>query len=591
MNKARKKTYKKGISKRLVNESFILSSTRFVSSRVVRIFETGFASPLLTSFKKVDNFVRKKVTKPLFEKLKLRKNFSMPVRNALAGAVARNSLMQKLSMLRNAFLNSSLRSVGMFMLIFGGYTACMFLLKRYIASSLGVANVNDIALAAVLMIVGLLLTAFGDKSILSSVGGGLIGSALFSDCLGVNDSAFERNASKPTRLSVFAGFLLGTLFGMLTLLVSPFKILLGIAGFLVAVTVLNIPEFGLLSAIAISSFVHVKYVAAMAFLTVVSYFLKCLRLKRNFKFGTADVIMLVVFIVSVSVMSGSGFTDGERFFICAMLLYFVAKNVISSEKLLCQSFNAVSLSLFMGIALDLIGDYAHYIPFADIRYAAQYLSEYALHGEMLAMLAIVVFPYVLFSFSSYNTKRNKFFLLLMIFVLAFLYNSMLLYVLILSSLFVFNMFTKKAPAESILGAAITMPPVLAVLSHYAKATIVTLNSPAKFDMPFGISGELRFVDFWSAFSKVAGDFAPILLTIGILLILQRVLGCMATIKSSKMIYICGTVVSSAVMLVVCNGFFNSFSDLRLVVVCSFILGMCGSVSSVSLNSQFKDQEV
>ncbi len=591
MNKARKKTYKKGIFKRLVNESFILSSTRFVSSRVARFFETGFASPLLNSFKSVDGFLSQKVTGPLFEKVQLRKKFAMPARNAVSSVVANNPVMQKLIALKNAFLNSTLRSVGLFMVVFGIYTAAIFLLKRYIASSLGVANVNDICTAAVMLVVGLMLMAFGDRSIVSSVGNGLFGSVLFSECLGVNDSSFERNIAKPPRFAMIIAFLAGTVLGALTLFVSPLKILYSAGILLALILIFNIPEFGLLSAVAMSSFVHMKYVAAVAVVAVASYFIKCIRLKRNFRFGTADGIMLVVFIVMASAMSISGYSDGERYIVCSLLMYFVAKNIICSEKLLNQSFNALSLSLFVGIILDILGEYAHRIPFAGIRSYAVRISAYAMDGEMLAMLAVSILPLVFFSFSSFKQKRGKRLLFLAVLVSAVIYDSILYYALIMVALFVFIGITKKSPTEAILSAAVIMPPVLLIIKEYAFSAVVTSGSVSSFDESLGVTAAPQSANFWSALSKLGGVFGALLLAISLLLIFQRLMGCIANAKSARMVCLCGTVMASAVMILVCGFMFNPFADLRMISVVWFMFGLCGSATTVALNSQYKDQEV
>ncbi len=589
MNKARKKTYKKGIFKRLVNESFVLSSTRFVSSRVVRFFETGWASPILAYFDKVDGFISQKLTGPLFEKVQLRKKVGMPARNAVASAVANNSVIKMLSYLRNAFLNSSLRSVGLFMTVFGVYTAAIFLLKRYIASSLGVAAINDICTAAVMLVVGLLLMAFGDKSIVSSVGNGLIGSFLFSDCLGVNDSSFERSVAKPPKFAMITAFLSGTVLGMLTLLMSPLRILYYGGALIVIAVIFNIPEFGLLLAIATCSFVHMKYVAAVTALTVASYFIKCLRLKRNFRFGTADAFMLFVFVSVIVGISKNGFTDGGRYIICSLLLYFVAKNIICSEKLLKQSFNALTLGLFVGIILDLLGEYAHRIPFAGISSYSSRISAYAMDGEILAMLAVTVLPFVFFSFSSFNEKRAKLPLLLLVLASVLIYDSWLYYVLMLVSLFVFNGISKKSPIEAILGGAVVMTPVLFLVKDFVKSAVVTSNSAASMDASLGMASSN--VGFWSAFYNFGGIIGIVLLVLSLLLIFQRILGCMAKSKSAKINHLCGTVVSSAVMILVCGFMFNPFADLRMISVMWFMLGLCGSATTVALNSQHKDEEV
>jgi len=118
MNRARRKTYKGVRTKRLVNESLLLSCTRFLSSRVVRFFETGPASPALKNVRKVDDFVKDKITGPLFKKTELRKNYTKPLRNSLSSLISRSATFRRLADFRTAVLNMSLRSVGVFLFTF-----------------------------------------------------------------------------------------------------------------------------------------------------------------------------------------------------------------------------------------------------------------------------------------------------------------------------------------------------------------------------------------------------------------------------------------------------------------------------------------
>ena len=279
MNRARRKKHRHGTMKRLVRESLFLSSTRYMSSRVVRFFEAGLASPLLRSVKTVEGFVSEKITGPLFKKTELRKNFAMPARNSFAAFISRNPIFKSLSAFRNAALSVSLRSVGVFLLTFGIYAAAIFLLKRYISLTLGTADTDDLAFSAIAFVVGLVLAMFGEKSIISAISSGRITGSLLVNCLGVNESSFGQGKKAASGTAVGISFLLGSLFGVLTLFYSPLDIISIFAAVLVLLTVLHIPEFGLLSAVAVFTFVPIESVAMLIAVTFGSYVLKCLRLK------------------------------------------------------------------------------------------------------------------------------------------------------------------------------------------------------------------------------------------------------------------------------------------------------------------------
>lgn len=591
MNIARRKKHKSGKMNRLVSQSLVLSSTRFVSSRAVRFFETGFASPLLTTVKKVDDFARDKVTGPLFKKTELRKNFTMPVRNSFALLFSRNSLLQKLAAFRVAALNVSLRAAGVFFLTFGIYTAAIFLLKRYIALTLGTPNTDDLAFAAVVFVAGLLLSLFGDKSIITSLATSRITGSLLSSCLGINDSSFGRSVKTSSGAAVGISFLLGSMSGVLTLFFRPYLILSVCVAALVLIAVFHIPEFGLLCAVAAFPFIPLNWTLVLTLSASASFLLKCLRLKRNFRFGTADAVMLILFLgFSVSsIASDGGVSQGELCLLSFAAVYFLAKNLICSERLLVQTFNALSLGLRIAMALYILGEYAMFIPHDDLRTAAYWAVQNVLDPQMLLMVTATVLPFSFSLFRASGSKRTETLTVLLAIACALISDSLPFYILILVSLFVYIALTYKAPMGAIAGAVLVFVPAVAVLSKVACSSVITVGASAAFDEALGIGGEA--VNFWGAFAGVNGVAALVVFVAALLLVVQRIFGCIAVNRTAKVARMGGTVAASAVMLIVCSFMFNPFQDLRVLVMFWFILGLCGSVYQICSKSQFAVQEV
>ena len=582
MGKARNKS-KKGGMKRLAGGSLLLSSTRFVSSRLVQLFETGLFSPLLTSVKAVDRFCKDKVARPLFKKLELRKNFTVPVRNRFASLLGDNGLFRRLNLGLKGMLNASLRSLGIFLLTFGIYSGAIFLLKRYVSVNLSNADVNDLAAAAITIITGLLLTLFGDKSIISALGSGRITGSALSNSLGINDSTFDRVPKTPPSTSAGMSFLWGSLFGALTLFVSPLWLLSALGMAAIFVTILCVPEFGLLLAIFSFSFGSVEFVSFLAISVVLSHFIKWLRLKRNLRFGTADVAMALfmaaMFISSLA--SDQEVDKGEFYLLVFIAMYFSAKNLICSGKLLYQSFSAACNGMSVGMVVYILGEYSHLIPHSQLREGAIYLSSNALDGNMMAMLVSAMLPFALF-LMKYQKKGTVFALLAL--GCAIVTDSILVYILILSAFFAYIAFSYKAPAGALASAVMIMVPLITILSEWAISDSVRAFSSVALDNVLE-KGMQSFADLWSGMGYLGGGFAVFIFGIALILVLQRAFGSIAMNKSETLVTVAGTVAASSVMMTVSGILFNPFSDIRTVLAMFFVFGLCGSVYKVCLVSQ------
>ncbi len=592
MNKARKKTYKTGMAKRLVRGSLFLSFTRFVSSRVVRFFETGLASPLFRSVKTVDHFVRKSVTGPLFKKVEFRKNFAIPAHNGVARFFANNSIMQRLVQMQSKVLNSTLRTAGLFLLTFGIYAAAIFMLKRFVSLSVGEADTDDLIISALAVIGGLLLTSFGDKSIITALGGGKITGNLLSNVLGLNDSSLYKASRQKRKTSIGMSFLLGSVLGVLTMFVSPLTILASIAAAVLVITVFNVPEFGLLLTLVAVLALPVEIIGGMSLVTLASYLLKFLRLKRNLRFGTADALVLLLFIVMLltGLISDGGLSTGEIWMLTFTAMYFVVKNGICSEKLVVQASNALCTGAFLGMVLYILGEFTPMITHSQLSVFARVITYARPDASMLAVTVAAVMPFAFASFSANAARRRNILFLLLAAACAFISDSFMFYALLAISLFVFIAFAFKAPFGAAVSGGIILTPVLMLVSDFTHASAVTAFSQSVNDIALADSNQALSANLWGGVSEAAGIIILLLLAISVLLIFHRALSANLLAKSPRGVLVTGMVLASTVMVMAESFMFNLLSDLRVLLVVWFLLGMCGSVYKVyySMNSIRED---
>lgn len=591
MNKARRKRYRRGAFKRLAQESLVLSSTRRLSSRFVRFFESGFASPLLTSAKKTDDFAREKITGPLYKKIGIRKNFSMPTRNAVASLISHSPVMKTIGGIRTAFLNTSMRSVGVFLITFGIYAAAIFLLKSYVSLALGTdASTDDLAFAAVTALAGIILAAFGEKSILTSVGNGRIIGQLLLKCLGVNDSAVDRNVSASSGTAVGISFLLGSLFGIATLFFTPASVMYFILSLVITIAILHIPEFGLLLAAASFSFVSTDIVASVVAVTFVSFLIKCVRLKRNFGFGTADAVVLLLFTAMfVSCVTSEGsVTSKELYVLCFTAVYFLSKNLLCSEKLVYQTLNALCIGLSFGMALYILGDLATLIPHSDLRMGAVWLTRYTLDTDMLLMSVSAMLPFALSSFSTIDKRRPRRLFLLLTAACAVLADCALFYVMLMVSVLVFFATAYKAPVGALLGAAVLIPPVAVIAVDHTSGTVASFGGKTFFDASAAELAEKQFANFWSGIVDFGGMLTTVLFILAVLLILQRVFGSMIGHNGNRISLLGGTAAAAVLNTLLCSFILDPFADLKMIAVIWFILGFCGFVNKPSVSAKHSE---
>ncbi len=580
MNKARRKSNRKSVAKRLVRESLVLSTTRVASSRAVRFFQIGAASRLLTSVKKTDSLAERRIN-PLFKKDELRKNPSMHWRNSIASFCCKNKFFKSLSSIRVSLLNSSARSVGIFLLTFGIYAMAVILLKRFVNLNLGEATADDLIVSALAAVAGILLTVFGDKSNIEILGGGKIVGSLLSGVLGVNDSSLDKIPQRHPKTGASIGFLLGSISGALTAFSSPSGVILVIISIGMLSAIICMPEFGMLLTIALLSVLPIGWVSAISFVTLLSYIIKCLRLKRNFHFGTADMLMLALFIITPFCGVGiQGVLAGGGYLLCGMALYFVARNLICTKRLILQTFNALCVGSFCGMVIYIIGEFSALIPHEQIRITATTISQNALSLDMLAVLTAISLPFALSSFSSHGTgQRNLLYLAVMV-ACALLSGSLAFCLLTAISICVFVATAYKAPVGALISAIVSLTFLVGYGTLFAFSSQASPFAKIGFDKALGLSWDFTVSSFWGGFTALNGILCTLILVAVVFLALQRIFATAVLKRSENTTLIGGTVAASAVMTVSCMTMFNMLSDLRMSAVLWFIFGMCGSVYTV-----------
>ena len=476
------------------------------------------------------------------------------------------------------------------MFTFGVYAAAMILFKRFVNLPLGEASADDLIFSGLVLIAGALLTLFGDKSNIEVLSSGKILGSLLSGVLGVNDSALNKIPEKQSKTGAGVGFLLGSICGALTVFFSSVMIAIAILAFAVVSTIICIPEFGLMLTVATVAVLPINWVAAFAGVTLASYIIKCLRLKRNLRFGTADFIMLLLFLLTpfCGISFQGGTEKGGGYLIFGMALYFAAKNLVCTKKLLLQTFNALCMGSFLGMVVYAIGEIAYMIPHQQINALAEVISENAMSADMLAVLASVSLPFALSSFSEFGTQRRNWLYVVMAAVCAFLSGSMMFYILLAVSGFVYVALSYKAAVGAAISAGVSLPLIIGYAFAISHSGVISCFASLNFDSAFCLPWDFTASSFWGGFAKLNGGVCAVLCIGVVLLTLQRILATASLDRSAKITFLGGTVAASMIIMVVSAVLFNLLADLRIVAIFWFLLGLCGSTYTVLYNTEAEE---
>ena len=543
-------------TKGLPKKSSVLSYPSHISKKIVSFFETGVLSRLFLSAKKVDSFIPNKVLKPLEKHIGFRKNVLDPTRRWVSGIIDNNHVSRAVTAVIPRFLSVSLRSFGVFFLTFALYAAGIYFLKIFANIRLGNSTADDLSASAIVLLVGIILTLFGDKSLISALANGRCAGYIM-DSFGINEAYFRNREAAVPRTGTM--FLAGTLLGISTLFFAPIAILKVVATVLLALTVFFIPEFGLLASVAVLPAVSADFLKTAVAYTAICYIIKCIRMKRNFYFGAVDICM-----VGVLAFSAIGVDAGTL--MCFSMLYFLARNMLNTERLIRQANSTLCIALVVGMAFYLGGHFAHHIPFEYLRNTVVSFTDYSLGSSFMGLLTAILIPFV---FSQYAAKKR---LPAAVFTVVLTLASIVIadiaiscYLLVVSAA-IYIAVGKKAPVGAALFTAVMIPafsflhsPVSAMLTHLG--------------IIGGTGEELADSGIANGFLANGGIIPVILVGICLLLTVQKMFSSIITSEKKDIFALCGAVVASVVSIAVCCFVIGGFyADLRVIALLCFVIG-------------------
>ena len=142
-------------------------------------------------------------------------------------------------------------------------------------------------------------------------------------------------------------FILGMVFGVLSIFIEPIYLVAGLGLALLAALILSSPEAGILLVFLVLPFLGTMALVGGLALIALSYVLKLLCGRRVIKFALVDfaAMAFLVFLFSGGIFSvDSSSVSKMLVFVCFMLGYFVVKNTVRSPALVRKCLYSLSVS-------------------------------------------------------------------------------------------------------------------------------------------------------------------------------------------------------------------------------------------------------
>ncbi|MCL2158380.1 MAG: O-antigen ligase family protein [Oscillospiraceae bacterium] len=321
-------------------------------------------------------------------------------------------------------LSAKLKSFGIFFVSLGFYSSLVYLLKVFIFKD-PETMLADLIVGGALMAFSALLLIFGKQSLYEAVCGSFFGNALFLKFLGFAARPKSKDESGSSSSGLIVLFFSGMVLGILTYFIktpigSVAAICLVIAGAAMLYAVLCCPEAGFLLFLFAVPFLPpgglVITGGAPCLLIAVCYFLKLARGKRAFCFEIFDLFVLMFsamlfFGGAVSVARG-GSLRPALMYLCFVLIYFAAVNMIRTKELIIRSITALMSSAFL---VSLYGIYQNYFGVADQTWqdsdmfsniTGRVVSTLE-NPNVLAEYLILVIPFMVVSLFIMSSVKNR----------------------------------------------------------------------------------------------------------------------------------------------------------------------------------------
>lgn len=396
-------------------KSVIATAFRSFSDWLYSMANGGVFGKIFTSYSKVNTAFKQSASVAFVGNGSAAASIIRRVRFKISSLFEQSAFLHLWKRALSFIIGCRMRFFGSFTLVFGIYTALIYLVKRFAFSS-NYADTSYLIWAFVLALVALPMLS-SKNTLAKTLAESRTGHFVVTHILGIPEEKLEVLPSRhgdSYNLAIFGGLIMGTL----TYFIPPEEIVFFIAVATVAALVLSTPEVGVVFVAFLLPFFGLSAQGGDALRFLVSlysigYFIKLLRGKRILSVEIYDLVLLIFggVIAFGGIVSVGGEASAQTAFYMMYLLVgcFVALNLLRTSKWIKRCAVALfSSAFFVSLVMlwQLVARYAK-IGF-DLSLFAQGTNPFFETREALSAYLLLAFAIGISVLPTLNQKRSKF---------------------------------------------------------------------------------------------------------------------------------------------------------------------------------------
>lgn len=234
------------------------------------------------------------------------------------------------------------RDIGIYMFSAGLYAVIEYLIIRFAVANMEL-DISVLYGGAAVMAVSLFF--FSGKSLVNTFIKNKVLSFAVYDIIGADRNRLVAGDVRIKNASI--SLLLGMVTGALAFLVPPYRVVLYIVFAAVVCAVFFTPESGAVLMLSLLPFLPLKYLLLLCGVTTVSYLFKVVRKKRELRFGTLDIFVMLLAALTLFGKMITAKADGsgtDSLYLLGIAGYFVCRNLLCKRQWLQRTLHAAALS-------------------------------------------------------------------------------------------------------------------------------------------------------------------------------------------------------------------------------------------------------
>ncbi len=405
----------------------------------------------------------------------------------------------------NSLLITSVRCYGIFFLAFGFYGMLMFMLTNYAIDRLPALPMTHLITDIAIMVTALPMM-LSRKRLLHALSESRLCNILLFGLLGLKrDVSDEKDGRKGISASV--SFILGTFFGIITLVLAPLTVLILFFCLVAGYQILVSPESGIVLTALLLPFAPSDLLGYLMIYIIICYAIKLMRGKRTLSLDLKDYAVLlfglIILLGGVFSIDTISFTYSVKL-LSYILGYIVIVNLIRSgrwlERLKAGFVLSVIITAIIGIVQYLAITSTHYL--SEDAYVGSEVTVFFGSSSVLALyLAVGLFFVLAELIKNENAIRKLFMLLMCIAVVVCLYltNEPLIMLAALISAALFLLIYSNRTIYLLLLSALVLP-----VSRF----IVPVSVNREYERLFAIASEqiAERIPVWQTSLYMANDY-------------------------------------------------------------------------------------